>query len=391
MNDHDFNTEKFKLPFEYKKNRENFFLILERLKISNLNEIQKVDLFFTLQIICPENIWMSYLIDIFDSINISHQINILQFCAFILQNDSNIVFCENEYIKKIESLKHDEERLFEFCFFGNFFKPVMRSSLFLMKRFNSTILEKILEICINIFSSHEKWLFCVERLSQIRELTVVELERIESIFKTNEKLRGKCLDIFINQNQKDFIKNSYAYICYLNHNNNENTPTTMTNNVHYYELCDNFLDNLSKFNTTENLHTCVEELIITGRLDDGNTYENILRFVKELFIGNYKYKNIEQMTIFTYCWSSLQNDDQKLSMAREIANFEENATCCYGQIINLLNLFGALTNVTILKINDDFAKRDERLKELHRMYSNDDPLWLDVDRIATLLTIDKED
>ena len=100
-------------------------------------------------------------------------------------------------------------------------------------------------------------------------------------------------------------------------------------------------------------------------------------------ISNYKMQGINISDIFTFCWSTF-NEEEKEIFIEEMSSIDnDNEVCGYGIIVNMISWLNYFDHGNFLVENEnEIEKKISKLKEI---YPEDHDIWLNPDQIKNLL------
>jgi hypothetical protein len=193
-------------------------------------------------------------------------------------------------------------------------------------------------------------------------------------------LYGKIIDILLRSPEEKYIKMAYDIIHSSNLRYFESKDA-----VHYFEVLDTACAeiNAQEYNLFEN----VCNLLSTAQClcESTKDKEYLFNFARELICGCFVYNNVLSLgNVFSYCWQ-VCNDEERIELIKEIFTFD-NDLCSYGILINLLNFITSYNKGIFLYIPEKLDKRDEKIKELRKIYKDDDPFWENAEMIEKTLS-----
>lgn len=381
MDDDEFNTLKFKLPFLLKKDKDQFYLCVSLLKtqIPNMTFFQLIDLFYTFHALNISRIWVSFLKDIFDILPISYQIDIIKFSCS----------CSDDHVEELKNLidvlfsniskeANRDQLILELSFMNSkFFKPILSSKLRSIKFINKNLSLYISEKSLAIISDSDTKLKCLEKLRQFRSLNENEIQYILSLLSSSSEYTGRILDMCLRSDNPLLLNKAYEILL---EGKSENLYVDK-NSVHFFEIKPEILKIINE-TSLEDLIMHIEELLDISRLMLDNL-ENMYYLTNLILTSNYKIDNVSIEKIFTFLWTQCDFDDKK-SFIDELSTYDIS-TCCYGLLINALIYIGAIKDKEFLAINKMNKIEQIAVEKMKTIYPIDDDFWTNVELVEKTL------
>jgi hypothetical protein len=349
LSDHEFNTIKYSLPFWFRTDKTQFFNELNSISNAELSDFQVLDLFYTLHAIGVHSVWFRYFVKIFNDLSLINKINLLKFVSGYIHDPNDIEELKTLYNEVFQFVK-DEDLLLEIVFLNRkFFKPLLSSRLTSMKSLNPELYKFLVDRCLELLSSNEKKLYCLERLIHLRNLTKSEYSLLEDILTTNPNYSGRIIDCFLRANDSKFIIKGLSLIVAPNIE-----PTQSDNAVHYFEISKDYLEEFSKMQIQEGQESkfalAVLDFLEVSRLISNVVAKGVYSVADLLISSGYKYKGV------------------KIEF-----------------LINFLVLVGAITQKTFLILNTELQEHEKAISILKEKYDVNDNIWLDPEAITNEL------
>lgn len=370
MDDDGFNSILHKLQFQFKLNIDDFYKSLDILLATHLNEIQKINLFYTLYAIGRVSIWFKYLITILPQISVSIGIELCKMVMFhkIPANDVHLLY---EYmINKLES----EEDVMKICFMETgFFKPIASSHIRTFKSIPQETLQILIELVLQKITKPENFIFTFERILSFRSLTEKEQTILETI--SVENVSGKLIDILLRTGIPKFIAKAHT----LTHESESNI-LLKDHGSHYFKISP---DARAIIESSKNdIINSVSQVVSFA-----NKFTNSINLIQNTnLVLTSGYKDPGGLTleqIFDYIWQTC-NNEQKLLLVNELNSYE--AICCSGFVTNLLAFAGALFNKEFLIVDNDYITRQNKIDALRKEFPPEHDIWLDDEKLGKLLS-----
>jgi hypothetical protein len=373
MDDDQFNTLKYKLPFLLKKDKDQFYVCvaLLRKEVNSLTNFQLVDLFYTFHSLNMSRLWLSYLQDIYDLLTLPQQIDILKFTCLNIDTEDHINIVKLLADKTFKTVINDPKKdilAFEISFLSSkFFKPLLFSQLKTMRVMNRNLSQYLTEKCLEIISDTNIKLICLEKLGSSRSYTQEEKDYLLKLADSSDYV-GRILDICIRNNDSDMLSKAYSIL----HKEKDIKVYNRHNAVHYFDIKPEILNNINIVETST-LLTDVDELINISKLLPCSV-DVIYYIVNIILSSSYELSGVSIEKIFVYLWSLLCDFEEKKCLVEEIATYD-STICCYGLVINLFIFIGAIKNKELLDLNN---LQDQVIDKLKEIYPPDHDFWSDV-------------
>lgn len=379
IDDDAFNTEKFKLPFYYKlKDKRDFHATLELLTSCDSSEVQRIDLFYTLHALpnVDDRVWFDYFLSIESRLSAAYRINLLKCCSFFIRDDALVDQLKIVYDRLFDETG-DESVVFDICFLDtSFFKPLLHSSVHFLRNFNKPLLAYLLEKCVTFARDDDRWMFCVERLTHVRQLTDEEYDKVLTLLST-PALRGRAVDVLLRANDERYVRTAHEFL-------NETVRFFESENaVHYLELTDDAAQKISA--ADGNPFSAVIELTTLAQCiaDDDAQMQNAQNFARELVCGCFSIRvgecTVTLVNVFLFCWSECKDKEM---LTREIFTFDRDL-CAYGVLVNLLSCVSGQGCGEFLRVNERLERRDRAVAQLRRERPSD--FWEDAEAVEAAI------
>jgi hypothetical protein len=377
MEDDEFNTLKFSLPFLLKIDKDQFFDKVSYLKrqVPIFTTFQLIDLFYTFHSLAISKIWITFLVDIFDLLPLKYQIDVVKFscsCA-----DDHVETLKPVIDKVFEKIGNDEDLISEFSFSNSkFFKPILSSQLKSIKFVNKILSLYITEKTFVLSKRIDTHLKCLEKLQQYRKLSDIEVEYLLSLLKIPE-LKGRVLDICLHSDNSPLLENAFEIL------NEERTGDIYSddNAVHYFEITPETSGKISNVNADE-LLKCIGEFLDISRIIL-ESLDKVYYFANMILTSDYKLGSLSIEKIFVFVWSQC-DFEMKKSLIEEIITYD-TSICCYGIVVNLLVYVAALKEETYMTPTVDYVNKREALSTMRKQYPDDHEIWSDPEKIKEIL------
>lgn len=377
--DDKFNKLKHSLPILYKINKNEFYTAVKELKNLTpfISLLGKIDLFYTFHSLGIRSIWLTYLQEIFDDLNFNFQVELLRFSSFYVYDETEIQIIKDFYFSTVNNLSSEDE-IMTLCFIdGNFFKPLLHSSLKTMKMINTDLIFFITELCLEKIIKPENIITCLERLVTLRNLTEKEIEHLKILSYETEFL-GRVIDILLRCGREDTIKIANEII--LRNTNTAEKYYESEHGVHYFEILP---DAIEKINNHEGslIFETVHEMLNFGKILSTTRYDldNLYHLANMVITTNYNYvhygSRLKLTKCFTFAWDICNLEERKYLI--EEVFLLGNVICCYGLMVNILTTLTGLGKGIFLYENDFFSKRDQALLKIKKRYTQEDDFWTD--------------
>lgn len=377
MDDDEFNTLKFKLPFLFKTDKNQFYNCVETLKknIANMSTFQIIDLFYTYHALKISKIWVQFLDSVFDLLPLSHQIDIIKFCCSC--SDDHVDNMKILIDKIFSTILENDELILELCFLDwKFFKPLLSSKLGSVSRINQKLSLYIYEKALMTIHNEDAKLKILEKVMHFREFNTEEISFILTLLEIPE-FTGRILDVCFRSDNFSLLTKAYEV---LRREKSENLYDDK-NAVHFFEIKKETLEEIKSVDV-EDLLFHLEEFLDISRLylDDLKIIYHIANLV---MTTNCRINSVSVEKIFKYLWLKCNFEDKK-NLIIEMNDYD-SSICCYGIIINIFAYVSAIKNEEYLTV----SKLHKAIESLKTSYPPDDDIWTDPDVIEQLLkTID---
>ena len=186
------------------------------------------------------------------------------------------------------------------------------------------------------------------------------------------------IDILLKTNNLVHISKAYSLI-----HDSENYYSS-SNAVHYFKLSKE-LKNKIDINLQNKFINSIHEFVelskkISLTKEEKNNNTNLIKF---LMISNYKMQEINISDIFTFCWTTF-NEDEKEIFIEEMSSLDnDNEVCGYGIIVNMISWLNNFDYGNYLVENEN--EIDIKINKLKEIYPEDHEIWLDPNKIKQLL------
>lgn len=372
MNDDEFNTLKFKLPFLIKSDKDQFYFCVDYLKrrISSMTVVQLIDLFYTFYSLNISNIWLPYLKNILSLLPLSYKIDIIKFsCSCRDDHVDTLKSLIDDVFDEISARTDKNSLAIDFAFINSkFFKPILSSRLQSIKNANPSLAYYLIEKCLTVITNTDAKLKCLEKLKQFRVFNESEIEYIFTLINKSE-YTGRVLDLCLRSNSFKLLEKAYEILSAKK----SDSLYTDENAVHFFEIEPSVLTSIGRV-PTKDLVTHVEELLNIARLTL-DELDNIYYIANVILSSGYDIDGISIEKVFTYLWNLCDFEERK-QIVEELSTYD-SSVCCYGIIINMLMYVGALKNSVFLKISDKNKSQMEALEKMKSIYPENHEIWSD--------------
>jgi hypothetical protein len=377
MDDDEFNTLKFKLPFLLKNNKDQFYFCVSLLtnRINNFTTVQLIDLFYTFRSLNISKIWISYLENIIDKLPIQYQMDIIKFSCSC--SDEHVETMKILIDKVFDNISKDDKLILEFSFLDKkFFKPILSSELKSIRLINKQLSLYITEKCSVMINNDNIKLTCLEKIKQFRDLNISEIDYLKSLLSFPEYV-GRILDIFLRIDDPCIRKHAYDILS----KDKASNPLLDKNAVHFFQIKPDILEKMNGLNVDELLPE-IEDCLDISRLMSNNV-NNMYYIINLILSSNYTINSVSIEKIFMFLWKGCSFDHKK-SFVEELSTYDIS-TCCYGIIINMLIYMGAIKNEEYLFINQTNEIEKIALEKLKEIHPADDNFWVDPTIVEKML------
>lgn len=381
MLDEEFNTITHSLPFLFKKDKQQFFAIVDEIDTNELTEFQAISMTYTLHAMGIHTLWFNFFVRIVDRLQLEHKLNLIKFVSGYVETPTDIDVMKKIYTDTFEQVNNDENVVFECSFLNSrYFKPLLGSNLKTMRNVQPELFSYIVDQCLSRITSITKKLTCYERLVQLRQLSDDEIADLADILVHHPEYSGRVIDVYLRTCKPELITKAREII--KQSDMNTTNQYTSPNAVHYFEISPYWLDIMKDYSGLT-FNDALAEMLDMARVICEKV-EPIYNVANLLLCSFYTYQSVSLEKIFTYCWS-ICNYDNKCALINDLVEFDTDLTCSYGLMINTLCLVGALTQRSFLITNSQLAECDSRLDKLKQLYPSNDDLWTDAEQVAKML------
>lgn len=364
------------LPF-LKKNKDKMFLTFLNLQkhldcCINSNFISQF-LYFFINNTQPQ-FYLSFFEKSYNKLSLDSKIDNTIYLSYNSENFVEILLnIFNDIIPQIKDL----DKLKYICFIDSiYYKTILDSKMRNVKYIPDKIILNNISKCFNFFCDLDK-IKCLDKNVVLKDLSEDEINFLYSLLDKSEFL-GRVIDILLKTNNLVHISKAYSLI-----HDSENYYSS-SNAVHYFKLSKE-LKNKIDINLQNKFINSIHEFVelskkISLTKEEKNNNTNLIKF---LMISNYKMQEINISDIFTFCWTTF-NEDEKEIFIEEMSSLDnDNEVCGYGIIVNMISWLNNFDYGNYLVENEN--EIDIKINKLKEIYPEDHEIWLDPNKIKQLL------
>jgi hypothetical protein len=379
--DEKINRIKHELPLLYKNDKESYkeqsSALIYLIKSKRVNPYLALDVVTTFVALCNNSVeWKGIINDVYDNFGINMKVELFKLLCTDIHPDE-----EENIIEKFRLLlsgcDNDKDIMdITFVLSTNFIKPTLLSKMRTLSIIPRNVVKVMGNEAFKKLESSSNKVKCLQRLIDVSVLSDEQLEYLLEKLDEPEYV-NIVLDIFLRSEKWEYVSMAEKRLhC------GQKRYFEVDNNVHYFE----FVDTLYKIpiSTSEEFTSVIIELIDIGRiiyLEIGKIYE----FITFILNCSISYKDRTLKDIFCYVWKKAEEKERQNELVKSVHN-DFVAICSRGFATNLIFFLKELGDETdYIVMNKIFIRKDEVLKYLRSIYDGDDNIWLDVEKLKSVI------
>jgi len=377
MDIEEINAIKLKLPF-YKNDINKFYLnykILEN-KAEKLPELVNIDLFYTLLSLGYASLSLKFFKACYNTLSLNYKMELIKILSFYESiNFKDIKQIYEQINEDILKQKNYEELFYELAFYKNsFFKPLLTNHVKLFTSLTNKIQLYLIDLCKNNIKNVEYLLNIYERILSFREFSEEEKSFINGINIKSLKNDGKLIDIMLRSGDIFMMNNAIKLM-----KTGDNIYTS-EHGVHYIKINEKFVELINSHKISEEVENITIMDFVNNVKKLSNKSEIFHNIINMILVSNYSdsLTKLKLSNVFVFIWSTI-NEEFKQELIKELSKLTD--ICCSGFLINLIGFYSGFKQDVYLEENQEFIDKDKKIKELREKYPENDPFWLDTDRI----------